>query len=87
MGLLYPLPLYIYIYIYIYIYVCVCVCVCVYVYILLMRMDEIFCMYVEAARTDAGFAAIDISSLSLSVNPRVPVEGNVSGFRCLLLFL
>ena len=61
------------------------------VYIVLIKVEEIFSMYVEVTRTDAGCTEIDFSSLSLSfsvyVNARVAVEGNVSGFRCLLLFL
>jgi hypothetical protein len=40
---------------------------------MLIRVEEIFSVCVEVARTNAGCAAIDISSVSL--NPLVPVEG------------
>ena len=49
------------------------------------RSGEIFSLYVEVGRTDAGCAVIGVSSFSLT--PCLPAEGNVSGFRCIVLFL
>ena len=58
------------------------------VYIVLIKVEEIFSMYVEVTRTDAGCTRLTSAlSFSVYVNARVAVEGNVSGFRCLLLFL